>query len=517
MNYFCPKPNPMNNKPFSHLITLLLVLIFNQQIIAQENKTVNLDSLDRYINQAFADFDLHGLSVMIIQDDQIVFDKNLGTAGYNKDVSSISVYNIASCTKAFTGAAMAKLVHEDKIKWSDLVIDYLPEFKLADPYITTHLTIEDLLTHRSGLGTFYGDLLWYETNRSTKDVIERLQYLPVTNRFRNQYGYQNTMYMVAGEVLEKVSGQSWEEYIKSNILEPLKMKSTAINGSELKKKQDIAYPMIDREVIDITMEKSHAAASLFSSTQDLSMWVRMLLNNGVLDEDTIISPAIINDMMAPRFTKSVSGLRKMSGAQFSTYALGWNAWDHNGRKVVEHAGGMPGYISQVTLVPQENLGIIILTNTLTSFPTALEMYILDLYLKDKSTDWATMFLNFKKRGEKADEEELEEREKSRIADTKPSLPLKSYVGIYVDQMYGKAEVSIKAKQLQMVFLPAKEVFTANMEHWHFDTFKVKFKDPFLPAGYITFSFDSKRKIEGFKIDLKSNDFHFFNLDFKKLD
>jgi len=502
----------MNNKPYFHIITLFLLFIFNQQIIAQDRKAVDLNSLNKYIEKAFIDFDIHGLSVMIIQDDQIVFDKNMGTAGYDKNVSSQSVYNIASCTKAFTGAAMAKLVAEKKIKWSDLVIDYLPEFKLADPYITTHLTIEDLLTHRSGLGTFYGDLLWYETDRSTEDVIERLQYLPITNRFRNQYGYQNTMYMVAGEVLEEVSGQSWEEYLKTNILDPLKMKSTAINGSELKKNQDIAYPMIDGKVVNITMKHSHAAASLFSSTNDLSLWVRMLLNKGVLEGDTILSSAIIKDMMAPRFTKSISGLRKMSGAQFSTYALGWNAWDHNGKKVVEHAGGMPGYISQVTLVPQENLGIIILTNTLTSLPTALEMYILDLYLKDQSTDWAAMFLGFKNRSEKADKEELEEREKSRIPDTKPSLPLEDYVGVYEDQMYGQAEVSLKDGQLQVVFLPAKNVFYSSMEHWHYDTFQVE-----LPAGYISFSFDSKRDIEGFKIDLKSNDFHFFNLDFKKLD
>jgi len=145
------------------------------------------------------------------------------------------------------------------------------------------------------------------------------------------------------------------------------------------------------------------------------------------------------------------------------------------------------------------------------------MYILDLYLKDQSTDWAAMFLGFKNRGEKAEKEELEEREKSRISDTKPSLPLEDYVGIYEDQMYGQAEVSLKNGQLQMVFLPAKKVFYSSMEHWHYDTFQVKFNDPFLPAGYITFSFDSKRNIEGFKIDLMSNDFHFFNLNFKKLD
>ncbi len=505
----------------NHITKLILSFVFifflHYQSTAQENKSVDLDSLEIYIDSAFINFNIHGISIMIIKDDSIIFDKNMGNAGYSKEVSSNAVYNIASCTKAFTGAAMAQLVNEQKIAWNDLVIDYLPEFKLEDPYITSHLTIEDLLTHRSGLGTFYGDLLWYETNRTTKDVIERLQYLPITNRFRNQYGYQNTMYMVAGEILEQLSGQSWDDYMKTHIFEPLKMTNTQVNGKELDKKQEIAYPMIDGEIVNITMKQSHAAASIFSSTNDLSQWVRMLLNNGILDGDTILPSHVITDMMAPRFIKSVSGLRKMTGAQFSTYALGWNAWDHNGRKVVEHAGGMPGYISQVTLVPQENLGIIILTNTLTGLPTALELYILDLYLKDKTTDWAAMFLNFKKMGEKADSVRLAAREESRIKDTKPSLPLESYVGIYKDKMYGQAEVSLEDGKLKIVLLPAKEVFTATMDHWHYDTFKVAFKDPFLPAGYITFNFDSKRNIEGFKIDLKSNDFHFFNLDFRKLD
>jgi len=498
-------------------LLFILISLLGNYSQAQKNKNIDFDSLGIYIDSAFVHFDLHGISVMIIKNDSIVFDKNLGTAGYDKNVSSQSVYNIASCTKAFTGAALAKLVDEHKVRWDDLVIDYLPEFKLADPYISSHLTIEDLLTHRSGLGTFYGDLLWYETNRSRKDVIERLQYLPINNRFRNQYGYQNTMYMVAAEVLEKVSGQTWDDYIKSNLLEPLKMVNTKVNGSELNKSQEIAYPMIDGEIVNITMKRSHAAASLFASTNDLSQWVKMLLNHGVLGSDTILLPHVVDDMMAPRFIKSVSGLRKMTGAQFSTYALGWNAWDHAGKKVVEHAGGMPGYISQVTLVPQENLGIIILTNTLTSLPTALELYILDLYLKDKTTDWSAMFLNFKKMGEKAENVELKDREESRVLNTKPSLSLDKYVGVYEDKMYGQAEVSLKDDQLQIVFLPTKKVFYGDMEHWHYDTFKVAFDDPFLPAGYITFSFDSKRNIEGFKIDLKSNDFHFFNLDFKKLD
>lgn len=494
----------------------LFILILSLQFTIAQNPANHPDSLTAYIHQAFEDFELNGLSVMVIKDDQVVYDHHWGTAGFGKKVDGESVYNIASCTKAFTGAAMAKLVKEGLIHWDDLVIGYLPDFKLKDPYISSHLTIEDLLTHRSGLGTFYGDLLWYETNYTDEEVIERLQYLPMTNRFRDQFGYQNTTYIVAGEILKKVTGKTWEEYIRENFLMPLQMNETATCGNDLKD-QKVAYPMIDGKEIGFSMKRPHAAASLFSSTQDLSQWVRMLLNNGILENDTILSVQVVNDMMASRRVKQVGGLVKMAGAQFNSYALGWNTYDHGGKKVVEHGGGMPGYISKVCLVPQENLGIIILTNTLSSFPSALQMYILDLYLKEEAKDWAELFLGFKERGEKYEIEQLEAREASRIENTQASLPLEDYVGAYEDEMYGKATISMKDKHLHLVFEPAKEMFFSNMEHWHYDTFKVQFADPFLPAGYITFSFDSKRNIEGFKIDLKSNDFHFFNLDFKKVD
>lgn len=495
------------------LIILISIAVSN---IAQ-NPKIHHDSLYKYISNAFNEFELHGLSVLIVKDDSIIFDQNWGNAGKGEETDSESVYNIASCTKAFTGAVMAKLVNDGLINWDDLVIDYLPDFKLEDPYITSHLTIEDLLSHRNGLGTFYGDLLWYETDRTNKDIIERMQYLPITNRFRDQYGYQNATYIVAAEVLNKVTGKSWEEYMQEEILSPLKMKNTAISSKYLKKGQKIAYPMINNEIIGFSMKNPHAAASLFSNTQDLSRWVRMLLNNGIIDGDTILNTAIVADMMKSRRIKNINGLLRMSGAQFNTYALGWNMYDHNGKKVVEHGGGMPGYISKVCVVPQENLGIVILTNTLSGAPSALQMYILDSFLKEESYDWVELFADFEKRGKQAEEEEQAERDKTRVADTKPSLEIEKYIGEYEDKMYGKASITLKNGQLHLVFEPAKDIFFSNMEHWHFDTFKVKFADKFLPAGYITFNFDSRRNIDGFKIDLKSNDFHFFNLDFKKVE
>ncbi len=498
-------------------LSFLFLLFFGLSIHTQAQKKINTKKLDQQIEQSFQDFELNGLSVLILKDGEIIFDKNYGTRDLKNPTSSNSLYNIASVTKAFTGACMAKLVYEKKIKWDDLVIDYLPDFKLADSYITNHLTIADLLTHRSGMGTFYGDLLWYETERSNEDILHRMRYLPVTNRFREQFGYQNNMYIVAAEILKKVTGQDWETYVSENILAPLGMTNTRTSGNKLEPDQELAHPIINHKVVDITMKRPHAAASFFSSTSDLSHWAEMLLNHGIYKGDTILNPAIISDMMAGRTLLPVAGLKKKAGANFSTYALGWNVWDYHGTPIVEHAGGMPGYISQLTLIPKYNMAFIILTNTLSSFPTALDLHLLAQIMDDQSTDWLALFKDYKAMGETADKVEEAKRLASRIEGTHPRLDLSAYTGTYEDKMYGKAEITLVGEKLHLVFVPAKQIFYSDMEHWDFDTFKIKFADEFLPEGYISFDFDSWNKIQGFKIDLKSNDFHFFNLDFKKLD
>ncbi|MCD6090174.1 MAG: serine hydrolase [Bacteroidales bacterium] len=496
---------------------LLFIAFLSFTITVNAQQKINTKKLDKQLEQSFQNFELNGLSVLILKDGELLFDKNYGTRDLKNPITSNSLYNIASVTKAFTGACMAKLVNEKKIKWEDLVIDYLPDFKLADPYITTHLTIADLLTHRSGMGTFYGDLLWYETERSNKDILYRMRYLPVTNRFRDQFGYQNNMYIVAAEILEKVTGQDWESYVSENILIPLGMLNTRTSGNKIGENQELAHPIINHKVVDITMKKPHAAASFFTSTSELSHWAEMLLNQGIYKGDTILNPAVVEDMMSGRTLRPVTGLKKMAGANFNTYALGWSVWDFHGIRILEHGGGMPGYISNLTLIPEYNMAFIILTNTLSSFPSALEYHLLAELMDDKSRDWLDLFMGFKTRGEAQEKAEEQQRLASRIEGTHPRLELKKYIGTYEDKMYGKAEITLVNEKLHLVFLPAKHLFYSDMEHWNNDTFKIKFADEFLPAGYIIFDFDSWNKILGFKIDLKSSDFHFFNLDFKKLD
>ena len=497
---------------------LLLILFFSFEAYPQQVSTeFDYEALDSKIEKAVQKFNLTGLSISIVQNGEVAFSKAYGYKDFQNNIplETASLFNIASCSKAFTSACMALLVNEGKIKWNDRIIDYLPDFKLADECITNKLTLEDLLCHRSGLGTFYGDLLWYNTSYKPDEIIHRMRYLPVTNSFRNEYGYQNDMYIVAGQIIEKVTGKTWGEFLRERILQPLQMSETRVASKYLTDSQNIAYPHLKKAKQDLYIIDEQPALSMYSSTEELTKWIKMLLNNGEYQGIQILPKQAVNDIFSARTLLNVSPFHVSAGTKFRAYALGWSTFDFAGRKIVEHDGGMPGYISKVTLIPEENFGFTILTNDMNYLPSALRYEILDMLFGTKKMDWISLYYNFKVESEKQEKAAKEKKYAERLKDTKPTHKLKNYTGIYTDKMYGDAEIKIEKSQLFITLLPAKEAFFSTMEHWHNDSFHIKFKDEFLPEGWINFYFDNDGNIEGFKIDLENPDFHFFNLDFKK--
>lgn len=500
------------------LIPILLCFFACTHLTAADNnKKVDLEQLDNYIQKTVADFELTGLAITIVKDSSVVFSKGYGFRNVEtqEPVTTGSLFNIASCSKAFSSACLAMLVDEGKLSWKDKVIDYVAGFQLADPCITAQLNMVDILSHRSGLDTFYGDLLWYETDYSNQEIIHRMRFLPVKNEFRSEYGYQNNMYMISGEIVRQITGKPWAEFLTERIFQPLEMTESRTSSGEVTPQQELAHPHIDGKRITPANETPNPAGSIFSSVDELSHWILMLLNEGQWQGKQILSAAVIEDMFTPRTLLRVSDSMRRNGSHFNTYGLGWFMFDYAGKKIAEHSGGMPGYISKVTLVPEENLGMAILTNDLNVVPNALRYKILDLYLSDKDYDWAAHYLDMKDRYEKRQDQQQAEREARRAKNTKPSLALQEYAGKYVDKMYGPAQMELKDKKLHLTLLPTKEVFVSKMEHWHYDTFRIKFKDEFLPQGFVTFNFSSNGEVTGFKIDLPNPDFHFYNLNFKK--
>jgi CubicO group peptidase (beta-lactamase class C family) len=228
--------------------SVLFVLIFGSLPIGLLGQQADFDNLDAYIANAVEMFEQTGVAVAIVKDSAVVFSKGYGFRNLeeNMPMTTSALFNIASCSKAFTAACLGMLVDQDKLRWSDKVTDYIKGFRLEDPYITQQLNMTDILSHRSGLRTFYGDLLWYETDYSNSEIIHRMRYLPIMNDFRLQFGYQNNMFMIAGEIIEAITGKTWAEYLYDNIFKPLGMAQSRACSRHLTSDQQIAYPHLER-------------------------------------------------------------------------------------------------------------------------------------------------------------------------------------------------------------------------------------------------------------------------------
>jgi CubicO group peptidase (beta-lactamase class C family) len=495
---------------------LLFYILFNT--IYSFGQDVNIKTIDSIIGNSVTKIKPVSYSVAILKDDKIVFNKGYGlkdVTNKNEPVTEGSVYCVGSCSKAFTSACMAKLVSDGKLKWDDKVIKYLPNFKLSDDYITKELTITDILCHRSGLGEFDGDLEWYCSNYTPEELIFKLRFYPIKNNFRADFGYSNSMYIVAGEIIKNVTGLSWEEYMTKEIFIPLEMNNTYPQISDLSVVKNIALPHVNSVKPDTFMMNTHPAGSIFSTTTDLSKWLIMLMNNGKFKNRQIIKEWDAKNLFHQHFPLRVWDSYKDFDTKFRAYGLGWYIMDYHSKKLVYHEGGYPGYVTKILMIPEDKLGIIILSNDFneTNLFRSLSYALLDNIYKINGRDWIGEEYAEKMEYEKQISKGLEPRIK-KIANSKPSLKLIDYAGLYEDKIYGKAEITFDGKKLKLTFLPAKEKFNAFLEHWHYDTFRFKFNEEIVPEGYLTFNFDSSGKITGFKIDNQSTDFHFAYLDFK---
>lgn len=485
--------------------------------IVSQSQTIDYAELDAYIEQAVRDFNLTGLTIAIVEDSSVVFQQAYGVkhAGTQAPMTTDALFNIASCSKAITGATVAMLVHEGKLGWQDKVVDYLPTFRLAEPYITNELNLVDILSHRSGLDTFYGDLLWYGTDYSNDEIIHRMRHLPINNDFRSEYGYQNNMFLLAGEIVQKVSGKSWSDFVYERLFQPLDMTESRTCSADLTAEQSIASPHIGDKLLDPMFPRPHPAGSIFSNVEEMSHWITMLLNRGRWQGKQVLSPKVISDLFTPRTLLPRQWYLQERETHFRTYGLGWFLYDYAGEVVAEHGGGMPGYISKVMLIPEKKVGAVVLTNDISSLPDALSKEILDRVVHDSGTDWARRYLAHREHRNEQEEQARAARRSKRAANTQPSLELKAYTGLYEDRMYGPAQVELKDDQLHLTLLPTQEIFVSTMEHWHHNTFRIKFRDEFLPEGFVTFRLNSNGEVTSFTIDLPNPDFHFFNLEFVK--
>jgi CubicO group peptidase (beta-lactamase class C family) len=473
-------------------------------------------------------FDVPGIGLAIVKDDVVVVAKGYGVRklGEPAPVDSHTLFGIASNTKAFTATALGLLVEEKKLEWDAPVISYLPWFAMSDPYVTRELTVRDLLVHRSGLGLGAGDLLWWPPSTySRPEIARRLRYIPPATSFRNAYAYDNVLYLVAGEVIEAVSGESWEDFVSSRILSKAGMYDTTVRheAAGARANRAVTHAPIEGRIRPISPFKSdntNPAGGLNSSAADMAKWLRVQLSGGLLPDGSrlfsaatarqltsIVTPIPINDP-----PPELSPLRM----NFHGYALGFDVRDYRGHKLVTHTGGLPGYVSRVAMIPGAGVGVAVLTNQESGEAfDSITFYVLDHYLRVPAFDWIDGYQKMRARNRAATAVIERDAAAARDPSSKPSLPLVKYAGTYRDTWYGDVEISEENGRLSVRFTRTPALI-GTLEHWQHDTFIARWKDRELRAdAYVTFALKPDGSIDQAKMQAVSPDTD-FSFDFHDL-
>ena len=507
------------------LLPLLLLLVISTNA---QDLDARLKEIDAYAIKAGQDWKVPGFAIAIVKDDKVLFANGYGVRELGKPeaVDKDTLFAIASNSKAFTAAALATLVDEGRLKWDDPVTKYLPWFQLYDPWVTREMTVRDLLSHRSGLATFGGDLLWYESTYSRDEIIRRIRFLKPTTSFRSRFGYQNIMFLTAAQIIPVITAKSWDDYVRERFFVPLVMTRTTSSYKQLLASPNIATPHNEfagkiRVIRYGNVDNAGGAAAINSSVADMAQWLRLQLGRGTYDGKKFFSSDRSREMWTPNTI--AGGISEQAEkfnptTHFNLYGLGWSLSDYQGRKLVSHGGGLDGMISRVAMMPEENLGLVILTNSESALTTVLANKIFDVFLGVPKRDWSAEVMARSKRGEEDAKAAAKRLEDSRVPNTKLSLPTAAYAGTYSGAMYGDARVTEENGKLVLRLVPSPN-FVGDLEHWHFDTFSIKWRDsivyPFGP-GFVSFIIDPQGKVSEMKLDVPNPDFDFKELEFKRV-
>jgi CubicO group peptidase (beta-lactamase class C family) len=514
-------------KPFVLVSALSLAAAGLAAQRANQPTTLPRD-FDAYVAQVMRQFEVPGIAVAVVQEGRVVLTKGYGVRklGESTPVDEHTLFGIASNTKAFTATALGMLVEEGKLRWDAPVIDYLPWFAMYDPFVTRELTIRDLLVHRSGLGLGAGDLLWWPPSTyDRKEIARRLRYIKPATSFRSAYAYDNVLYTVAGEVIETVSGQKWEDFIQSRILARVGMSESSVRHSASAAGGNVAttHAPIDgkvRPIAPFASDNTNPAGGINSSAADISKWMRVQLDSGRLaDGSRLFSPrttfelwSIVTPYRVGRLPPELAGLQ----ASFAGYGLGFEMRDFRGHKLVSHTGGLPGYVSRIALVPDRRLGIAVFTNQESGEAfQAITYRLLDHFLGATPTDWVAVFARLKARGDSAAAAEERNAVAKRDTASRPSLALEKYAGTYRDAWYGDVTIALEAGKLVMRFSHSPSL-TGDLEHFQYETFIARWRDRELRAdAYVTFALKPDGSIDQVKMAAVSplTDFSF---DFQDL-
>ncbi len=497
----------------SRILKVFIAAFFVFAFKTSDAQSITEREIDSLVKTVLTAFDVPGIAVSVIKDGKVVLEKGYGVRSLNSKlpVNEHTLFGIASNSKAFTTAALGILVDEGKVSWDDKVRDHIPEFKMYSPYVTEEFTIRDMLTHRSGLGLGAGDLMFWPDSSSftTEDVIHNLRYLKQVSGFRTKYDYDNLMYILAGEVVKRVSGQPWEDFIEERIIRPLGMTESAASLSRVKDKSNIIDPHapVDGKVQVIRRDWNNianAAGGINSSVHDMTRWVMMQLNDGRYGPDLskrIFSSDVHDEMWTPQ-TIITNRPSPYYNSHFYSYGLGWFLSDVAGYKQATHTGGLAGIVTEVTLIPEINLGIIVFTNQQSGAAfRSITNYIKDAYIWKEKRDWIKVYKKSSDANiataEKITGEIWKDIEAQQEKEGKTNLEI--FTGTYSDDWFGDVDITMKNGKLRFVS-KRSYLLTGDMLPYNGNTFVVKWDNRSFDAdAFVTFAFDTNGKPNTIKL------------------
>ncbi|SDJ11853.1 serine hydrolase [Chryseobacterium jejuense] len=510
-------------------LSLLIITITTLFTSSHLSGQITSKEVDILVNNAIEKFHVAGAAVAIVKDGKVIHKKGYGVKSIDtkSPIDEHTNFEIASNSKAFTTAALSILVDEGKISWDDHVKKYIPEFKMYNDYVTENFTIEDLLCHRSGLGLGAGDLMMFPdgTDFTINDVIKSFQYFTPVSAFRTQFNYDNQLYLVAGEVIARVSGMNWETFVQKRIMDPLQMQNTFSSISHVKDLSLMASPHSSesgsiKKISLYGAMVNGAAGGIVSNVDDMSKWMLVQLHKGKYGsglEKQLFTKERQNEMWTIHTVDQINPNPRYN-QHFNGYGLGWNLSDIKGNLSVSHTGGLPGMLSVVTMIPDLNLGIVILTNTENGGSgvfSSVSQTIIDSYLGLNDMGWVDKYAAYFK-SQKESGDEVTKKVWETVSKAKnTTIKNEDLIGLYEDKWFGKIEIFLQGNQLWFKSYRSPKL-NGPMSFYKANTFAIKwdYKDMNCDA-LAMFNLDEEGKAQSIKMKGISPNID-FSFDFQDL-
>jgi CubicO group peptidase (beta-lactamase class C family) len=481
---------------------VLISFVFLQTILSFSQNTFVSDSLDSYIRREMKKWKVPGLAVAIVKDGKVIISKGYGIRDLNKPEEKVdenTLFQIASNSKAFTATSVALLAYQKRLSLEDKVSRWMPDFKLKDAFASDDVRIRDLLCHRLGFETFQSDFFNWGGNQSRKEIISNLRNVDAVYSFRSHYGYCNAGFLTAGEIIPLVTDTTWDDFLKYNLFQPLKMNRTSTTWATIHSDKNtcLPYTLVDGklEVMPfVNVDNLGPAASINSNVHDLSHWLLMQLDSGRYDGKRVIPFAVLQTTRTSNTVVHDQNNPYFSSKHFQTYGLGWFLEDYNGKKIISHDGGANGFVTATCVIPELGLGIVVLTNTdANNLFGAIKQQIIDSYMNLPYRNYSDYYWKRTQRNQQKEDDELKKEKELAAKKNKPELDLISYTGKYHNPVYGNMTIKEEKGKLNMYFAHHPQLI-GHLEPLEKSSFLCTYSDPEYGIMVIPFALNDNKVV-----------------------